>query len=143
MTSSNVRSAAEAYAQIRAEREALAAQLKDLQEKEEAAKQTLITLMDAEQMPSVKFDGLGRFVIKQGTRYEITDINLLARSMLARMVDNAKHGRPFADGLVLQKRPSKTVIEELIESDAIDKNNLAGMGLAQVDKLDLTFTKQR
>lgn len=140
---SAVRSCAERYAQIRVERETIAAKLKELQEQEEEAKQTLITEMSSQQMPSVKFDGLGRFVIKPAVRYDIFDINLVAYAMLQRMVDNGKNGRPLADGLILQKRASKTVIEELFEADVIKQDDLAGMGLAQAERMDLTFTRQK
>lgn len=143
VTSSAVRSCAERYAQIRAEREAVASKLKELQEQEEEAKQTLITEMSSQQMPSVKFDGLGRFVIHQSVRYDISDINLVARAMLQRMVDNGKSGRPLADGLILQKRTSKTVIEELLEADVIKSDDLAGMGLAQAERMDLRFTREK
>lgn len=94
-------------------------------------------------MPSVKFDGLGRFVIKPAVRYDIFDINLVAHAMLQRMVDNGKNGRPLADGLILQKRTSKTVIEELFEADVIKQDDLAGMGLAQAERMDLIFTRQK
>lgn len=138
-----VRLRAEHYAAIRVEREAVAAKLKELQEQEEEAKQVLLTEMSSQQMPSVKFDGLGRFVVKTAVRYDIADINLVARAMLQRMVDNGKHGRPLADGLILQKRTAKTVIEELLEADIIKKDDLAGMGLAQAERMDLTFTRQK
>lgn len=136
-----VRQAAERYAQLREQREILDAQVKELREQEEEAKATLITEMSAAQMPSARFDGLGRFVIKQSVRYDITDIDVFVRAMLQRMVDNGKAGRPLSDGLMLQKRPSKTIIEELMESGYIKE--LAPFGLAQEEKLDLTFTKQK
>lgn len=147
MTSSNqpnsVRPLAESYAQIRAQREALEAQAKDLREKEDALKAQLITEMSLQGMPSMRLDGLGRFVVKQNTQYTIENIDLFARALLQRMVDNGKAGRPFSDGLMLQKRPAKTVIEELMETGYMSSADLAGMGLAQNEKLDLTFTRNK
>lgn len=94
-------------------------------------------------MPSVRFDGLGRFVIKTNTQYSISDDNLFARALLQRMVDNGKAGRPFSDGLMLQRRPAKTVIEELLETGYMSEADLAGMGLVKSSKFDMTFTKAK
>lgn len=141
--SNMVRSLAESYASLRAQREALDEQIKALKEQEEEAKARLINEMSAQQMPSVRFDGLGRFVIKTNTQYSISDDNLFARALLQRMVDNGKAGRPFSDGLMLQRRPAKTVIEELLETGYMSEADLAGMGLAKSSKFDMTFTKAK
>lgn len=140
---STIRQLADSYAQVREMREKLEAQAKLLKEKEEELKGQLINEMNAEQMPSVKFDGLGRFVIKSVASYGITDIDLFARAMLARMVDNGQHGRPLSDGLMLQKRPAKGVIEELIEAGYLAPSSLGAAGLEQSERLDLTFTRQK
>lgn len=124
-------------------REKLEAQAKLLKEKEEELKGQLINEMGAQQMPSVKFDGLGRFVVKSVSSYAITDIDLFTRAMLARMVDNGSHGRPLSDGLMLQKRPAKGVIEELVEAGYLRADTLAEQGLEQSERLDLTFTRQK
>lgn len=145
-TSSNaasVRIAADEYARIRVQRDALEAQLKELKAREDEAKATLIAAMSADNMPSVRFEGLGRFVIKQNHRYDIQDIDLVCRAMLARMVDNGRNGRPLSDGLILQKRTAKTVLDEIIETESTDAAALAGMGLAEVVTTDLTFTRQK
>lgn len=139
----SLRTVAEEYAKIRLEREALDAKVKELKEKEDEAKAALVTEMNASGMPSVRLDSLGRFVIKTSIRYDITDIDLLVRAMLRRMVDNGQAGRPLSDGLLLQKRPAKGIIEELIEADYFKRDNLQGLGLVQVENLDLTFTKQK
>lgn len=141
--SNAVKSYAETYAQLRAQREALDAQVKELKEREEEAKQRLIAEMDIQQMPSVRFEGLGRFVIKASTTYTIADVDLFCRAMLQRMVDNGKAGRPLVDGLMLQKRPAKTVIDELVETGYMQETDLADKGLAKLDKLDLTFTRAK
>lgn len=139
----STRQIAEQYAKMRELREKLEAQAKLLKEKEEELKGELITSMEAQQMPSVKFDGLGRFVVKSVSSYSISDIDLFARAMLARMVDNGKNGRPFSDGLMLQKRPAKGAIEELIEAGYLDAATLGQQGLEQSERLDLTFTRQK
>lgn len=124
-------------------REKLEAQAKLLKEKEDELKASLINEMSAQGMPSVKFDGLGRFVVKQVASYAISDIDKFSMAMLARMVDNANHGRPLFDGLMLQKRPAKGVIEELMEAGYMKQDDLAGMGLEQTERMDLTFTRQK
>lgn len=141
--SQQARSLAESYARIRETREKLEEQARLLKEKEAEAKAALITEMSAQGMPSVRFDGLGRFVIKPAVSYEVADIELLARAMLARMVDNGSHGRPLSDGLMLQKRAAKGEIEELIEMGYIDDGKLAELGLGRSERMDLTFTRQR
>lgn len=124
-------------------REKLEAQAKLLKEKENEAKAALIQEMAAQQMPSVKLDGLGRFVVKSVASYDISDVELLSRAILARMVDNGQHGRPLSDGLLLQKRAAKGVIEELMEADYLDASKLAESGLEQSERMDLTFTRQK
>lgn len=142
-TSNLVRALAESYSQLRAQREALDAQVKELKKQEEEVKAQLINELSLQQMPSVRFDGLGRFVVKTATTYSITDIDQFCLATMQRMVDNAKAGRPFSDGLMLQKRPSKIVIEELMETGYIQADALGTMGLAQEDRLDLTFTRAK
>lgn len=124
-------------------REKLEAQAKLLKEKENDAKAALIQEMAAQQMPSVKLDGLGRFVVKSVASYDISDVELLSRAILARMVDNGQHGRPLSDGLLLQKRAAKGVIEELMEAGYLDASKLAESGLEQSERMDLTFTRQK
>lgn len=124
-------------------REKLEAQAKLLKEKENEAKAALIQEMAAQQMPSVKLDGLGRFVVKSVASYDISDVELLSRAILARMVDNGQHGRPLSDGLLLQKRAAKGVIEELMEAGYMSASDLTQMGLEQSERMDLTFTRQK
>lgn len=139
----SIRQVAEQYAQVREMREKLEAQAQLLKDKENELKGQLINEMGAQQMPSVKFDGLGRFVVKSVSSYAITDIDQFARAMLARMVDNGSHGRPLSDGLMLQKRPAKGVIEELVEAGYMGAADLPQMGLEASERLDLTFTRQK
>lgn len=138
-----IRQAAEKYAEIRAAREVLEAQAKEMKAQEDELKAQLIMEMNTQGMPSVRLEGLGRFVVKMNTRYDIKDIDLVARQMMQRMVDNAKTGRPWGDGLLLQKRTAKGVIDELIESGELDETQLASVGLAKTEVSDLTFTRQK
>lgn len=132
------------YAEIRAQREKLEAQAKELREKEDEAKARLISEMDVQKIPSARFDGIGRVVLRQTRRYEISDIELFARAMLKQFVDNAKNGRRLSDGLMLQKRPAKLTIEEMAVNESWDADTaFAERGLAVTDSLDLTFTKDK
>lgn len=132
------------YAEIRAQREKLEAAAKALKEKEDEAKARLISEMDVQKIPSARFDGVGRVVLRQVRRYEISDIELFARAMLKQMVDNAKNGRRLSDGLMLQKRPAKLTIEELAAMESWDADTAyAERGLTVADSMDLTFTKEK
>ena len=142
-SASGIRQVAERYSEVRAAREALEAQAKELKAQEDELKSQLIVELNTQGMPSVRLEGLGRFVVKMNTRYDIKDIDLVARQMMQRMVDNAKAGRPWADGLLLQKRTAKGVIDELIESGELDDEQLASVGLAKTEIADLTFTRQK
>lgn len=139
----SVRTVAAEYVQLRSQREALEAQAKELKAREDEAKQTLIAAMSADNMPSVRFEGLGRFVIKQNHRYDIQDIERVCYAMLERMVKNAQEKRPLSDGLLLQKRTAKAVLDEIIETESVDEAALANMGLAEVTTADLTFSRQK
>lgn len=131
------------YAELRAKREAMEAEAKKIAEVEAQVKARLVTEMGARQMTNARFAGVGAFRLRDAVRYEITDIELMARAMLQRMVDNGKNGRPLSDGLMLQKRTAKTVIEELITSGDILVADLADMGLMQNTQKDLTFTREK
>lgn len=132
---------ANAFADARAQREKIEALAKEAKAKEEQLKESLISEMAAQQIPSVKFDKVGRFVLKPSVRYDIADINLVARAMLAQMVDNGKNGRPLSDGLILQKRTAKTVIEEMADALSWGEKDFAERGLTPVEKMDMTFTR--
>ena len=131
----------ERYAELRAQREKLEAAAKEIRAAEDEAKARLISEMDVQKIPSAKFDGIGRGVLRQNKRYEIADIELFARAMLQRMVDNAKSGKGLSDGLMLQRRPAKTVIEELSEAYSWTDKELAAQGLSSVENMDITFTR--
>lgn len=137
-------SLAQKYADLRAEREKLEAMAKKIREQEDEAKARLISEMDVQKIPSIKFDGIGRVVLRANKRYEIQDTELFVRAMLQRIVDNGQHGRPLSDGLMLQKRPAKTVIEELAGVEHWDMEKvLPGMGLTVSENMDITFTRDK
>lgn len=98
--------------------------------------------MDVQKIPSAKFEGIGRVVLRQNRRYEIQDIELFARAMLQQMVDNANNGRRLSDGLMLQKRPAKTIIDELAANESWDVDTaFAQRGLSVAENMDITFTR--
>lgn len=134
---------AQHYADLRAAREALDAQAKEARALEDEAKARLILAMDSQQIPSAKFKGIGRIVLKQQRRYEIQDFELFTRAVLQRIVDNAQAGRKLSDGFMLQKRPAKTIIDELAENENWSADAYATRGLAIAENLDLTFTREK
>lgn len=134
---------AKAYAEARAKREALDKEAKEARAIEDELKAQLISEMSAGQMPSVKFDGLGRFVIKPVVRYDIADIDRLMETQMRLMIDNLENDRPISDGLLLQKRTAKGVIDELKENYSWTEQDLATRGLAETANFDLTFTRQK
>lgn len=134
-------SLAQRYADLRAQREKLEAAAKEIRAAEDEAKARLISEMDVQKMPSVKFDGIGRIVLRQNKRYEVADIELFTLAMLQQIVDNANAGRRLSDGLMLQKRPAKTIIDELASDGSWDDEGFATRGLAVTENLDITFTR--
>lgn len=140
----NLVTLAQRYAEIRAKREQLDAAVRELKAAEDEAKARLISEMDVQKIPSARFDGIGRVVLRQTTRFEISDIDLFARAMLQQMVDNAKNGRRLSDGLMLQRRPAKTVIEELASDGGWNNaEEYARRGLAVTENMDITFTRSK
>lgn len=132
----------ERFAELRAQREKLEAAAKEVKAAEDEAKARLISEMDVQKIPSAKFEGIGRVVLRQNRRYEIQDIELFARAMLQQMVDNAQNGRRLSDGLMLQKRPAKTIIDELAANENWDADTaFAARGLAVAENMDITFTR--
>lgn len=132
------------YAELRTQREKLESAAKDIKAVEDEAKARLISEMDVQKIPSAKFAGIGRVVLRQKKQYEIADIELFTRAMLQQIVDNAEHGRRLSDGLMLQKRPAKTVIDELAEVGSwTDEKAFSDRGLSMSETLDITFTKEK
>lgn len=140
---SKVLELAQRYAEVRRQREELDKLVKEAKLREDEVKALLISEMSAEQMPSVKFDGLGRFVIKPAIRYDIADIDRLMETQMRLMIDNLEAGRPISDGLLLQRRTAKGVIEELKENNSWTAEDLASKGLVVTENFDLSFTRQK
>lgn len=131
------------YAELRAKREQLEAAAKELKKAEDEAKARVISEMSVQKIPSAKFEGIGRVVLRATKRYEITDIELFARAMLQQMVDNAHAGRKLSDGLMLQRRPAKTVLDELSSDGDWSAETLAAKGLVLNEDMDITFTRAK
>lgn len=140
---SKVLELAQKYVELRSWREELDRQAKDARALEDEAKALLISEMSAEQMPSVRFDGLGRFVLRPAVRYDIADIDRLMEAQMRLMIGNLENGRPISDGLLLQRRTAKGVIDELRENNSWTTEDLASRGLTETENFDLTFTRQK
>lgn len=134
----NLHSLVSRYAQVRAERLELERKAKEIAQGEEAELRKAIQLeMSAQGFKSINIEGIGRVVNKETNHYEIGDIELLARTMFETMLAAAREGRPFSDGLLLQKRISREGIENLTEQGAA----LDAMGVSRVTRQDLSITK--
>lgn len=134
----NLHSLVSRYAQVRAERLELERKAKEIAQGEEAElRKTILLEMSAQGFKSVNIEGIGRVVNKETSHYEIGDIELFARTMFETMLAAAREGRPFSDGLLLQKRISREGIENLTEQGAA----LDAMGVSRVIRQDLSITK--
>lgn len=134
----NLTSLASRYVQVRAERLELERKAKEIAQGEEAELRKRILLeMSAQGFKSINIEGIGRIVNKETSHYEIGDIERLARTMFETMLAAAREGRPFSDGLLLQKRISREGIENLTEQGTA----LDAMGVSKVTRQDLSVTK--
>lgn len=142
--SSNLRQSTEKFIEIRSKRRALEAQAKELKEQELELQNIILQEMSSSGTKSVNFDGLARVVSRTTKHYEVTDINLLARVILARIVDAASRNVPLSEGLLLQFRPSKERIDALVEDmDTSERDaTLANMGLVLAERNELSITKR-
>ena len=93
--------------------------------------------MSAQGLKSANVEGIGRVVSRDTGYYEITDIDVLDRQMLAIMVENHKMGRPLSDGLLLQRRVSRENLEL-----ALEDNPEANYGVNFAVKTTLSITKR-
>lgn len=134
----NLTSLASRYVRVRAERLELERKAKEIAQGEEAELRKRILLeMSAQGFKSINIEGIGRIVNKETSHYEIGDIERLARTMFETMLAAAREGRPFSDGLLLQKRISREGIENLTEQGTA----LDAMGVSKVTRQDLSVTK--
>lgn len=137
----NLTSLASEYIRVRTQRLELEKQAKEIAQGREAElRQAILLEMSAQGFKSVNLEGIGRVVSKETKHYEIKDIELLARRMFQAMLDAAKDGRPFSDGLLLQKRLSREGLDNLMENSTVD-GSLDAMGVCQVVRNDLSITK--
>lgn len=135
------------YASVKARRMALEKEASELKrDQEEPLKQQILLEMAATGIKSMKLDGIGSVVSKSSDHYEIVDMEKLSYFMLQQMVRCAKEGRPLSDGVLLQSRISRAVLEEYL-GDSInlaEANDaaLAQYGVKLVSKPDLSITKR-
>lgn len=96
--------------------------------------------MSSQGLKTANFDGVGRVTQRNKSYYEIQDTEKLARSLMQSMIDAAQAGRPFSDGLFLQKRISNEIFETMLS----DKENpqLETFGIAQVSRPELSITRR-
>lgn len=126
------------YAEVRGRRTELERQAKELKEGQEAdLQEAILAEMSAQGLKSANVEGIGRVVSRDTGYYEITDIDALARQMLAIMVENHKMGRPLSDGLLLQRRVSRENLEL-----ALEDNPEANYGVNFAVKTTLSITKR-
>lgn len=142
--SSNLRQSTEKFIEIRSKRRALEAQAKELKEQELELQNIILQEMASSGTKSVNFDGLARVVSRTTTHYEVTDINLLARAILSRIVDAANRNIPLSEGLLLQFRPSRERVDAIMENMDESKRTaaLANMGLVLAERNELSITKR-
>lgn len=142
--SSNLRGYTERFLEIRNKRRALELQAKELKEQELELQGIILQEMSASGTKSVNFDGLARVVSRTTTHYEVTDINLLARAILSRIVDAANRNVPLSEGLLLQFRPSRERVDAITEDmDESERSaTLASMGLVLAERNELSVTKK-
>ena len=137
----NLTSLANEYIAVRTQRLELEKQAKELAHGREAElRQAILLEMSAQGFKSVNLEGVGRVVSKETKHYEIKDIELLARGMFRAMLEAAQAGRPFSDGLLLQKRLSREGLDNLMENSTVD-SSLDALGVFQVVRNDLSITK--
>lgn len=120
------------------------AQAKELKEQELELQNIILQEMASSGTKSVNFDGLACVVSRTTTHYEVTDINLLARAILSRIVDAANRNIPLSEGLLLQFRPSRERVDAIMENMDESKRTaaLANMGLVLAERNELSITKR-
>lgn len=106
-------------------------------EEAELKRQILIEMQTAG-IKSANVEGVGRVVSKDTKYYEVQDMEKFARAMFQSMLDAAKQGRPFSDGILLQKRVHRENLETVLENSG---TQLDAYGIAQLVRTDLSVTK--
>lgn len=129
------------YLQVRQQRMELEHQADEIKNGREAElKQQILLEMASSGIKSINLKGLGRVVSRETPYYEIADLNALARAMFKAMLDAAQDGRPFSDGLLLQKRVSREGLDALLEETGSDPT---AFGVVQNVRTDLSITRSK
>lgn len=129
------------YVKVRQGRMELERQANEIKEGKEAElKKHILLDMASSGIKSVNLAGIGRVVSRSTPYYEITDLNVLARAMFQAMLNAAKEGRPFSDGLLLQKRVNRESVDTLLEETGVKPEEF---GVSQSVRTDLSITKTK
>lgn len=129
------------YADLRTKRMELEHQAEEIKRGRESELKNLILLeMSGQGLKTANFDNIGRVTQRNKNYYEIQDTEKLARALVQSMVNAAQEGRPFSDGLFLQKRISSEMLETLLANAG--NPALETYGLAQVSRPELSITRR-
>lgn len=135
----NLQILAQKYIEARQKRMELEHQADDIKNGEEAElKRQILIEMQTAGIKSANVEGVGRVVSKDTKYYEVQDMEKFARAMFQSMLDAAKQGRPFSDGILLQKRVHRENLETVLENSG---TQLDAYGIAQLVRTDLSVTK--
>ena len=137
----NLQTLAQKYIEVRQKRMELEHKADDIKNGEEAElKRQILLEMQTAGIKSANVEGVGRVVSKDTKYYEVQDLEAFSRAMFQHMLDAAKQGRPFSDGLLLQKRVHRENSENLLENSEM---KLESFGIAQLVRTDLSVTKTK
>jgi hypothetical protein len=105
-------------------------------------KQAILNELTAQGLKSANVEGVGRIAIRTTSHYEVADANLLAKAFVQQVVANSNNGRPLADGMLLQARPSREGLDTLLEgmSDTDKEKTMSLFGVRFVERNDLSLT---
>lgn len=132
---------AQQYINVRARRMELEHQADEIKNGEEAElKRQILIEMQSAGIKSANVEGVGRLVSKETKYYEIQDLEAFAKSMFQSMYNAAKEGRPFSDGIILQKRVHRENLETILENSGLSADVF---GIAQLSRIDLSVTKTK
>lgn len=137
----SIQTLAQKYIEVRQRRMELEHQADDIKNGEEAdIKRQLILEMQSIGLKSANVEGIGRLVLKDTKFYEVQDLEKLCKAMFLSMHNAAKEGRPFSDGMLLQKRIHRENMDIILENSGLP---LDAYGVAQLTRTDLSLTKTK
>ena len=112
------------------------------QGEETELKQAILNELTAQGLKSANVEGVGRIAIRTTAHYEVADVNLLAKAFVQQVVANSNNGRPLADGMLLQARPSREGLDTLLDgmSDTDKEKTMSLFGVRFVERNDLSLT---